>query len=1481
MSPKRLHIGFFAAALAIALAGGVAFAILNVTLFQLDGNAITDQGVSGDDWDKILNGTSQALVTTTPPIIADGTGTAETIFTGGGSKDQNDVTQWAWSQGSVPNKDDLLHAFATIYRDTGQGNPGHLMLYFGADRYASNGDAMIGFWFFQHSVGPVAGGTWSGTHEVGDLLVLSDFTQGGSVPFVTVYEWVGSGGDQGSLQTLVTGADCSTFPSPSNLVCGSVNGSNQPSPWPFQSSGPHDPPDTFLPGEFFEAGLDLTALLPNVGCLSSFLAETRSSQSVDAVLKDLVFGTFDTCRIDVSKTGPSISKVGDTPTYTYTITNHSIATMYLQSVTDNVIGNLQTQAEAANCGTLVPQASCTFTATYTVLVTDPNPLVNTVTATYNDQQSFTGNQVTGTAEFSVPLFAPSVSVAKTGTSLAMVGETATYNFTISNDGSANSPALQLVTPTGGVVDNVLGDLTATAAAHGCTSLAVGASCSFSATRVVEVGDMPSITNTVTVLYHPQGFTNNVTASAWHTTNVFQSSFTIAKAGDELSKIGDVVHYTFTINNTSSANSPALALVSISDDKIGSLLAAATAGGCAALASGGSCQFTVPFTIPADAADPFVNTVTAVYSVTGVLSHQLTQSANHSINLFQPSVTVTKDGPPLAMIGDNVTYTFTITDTSSADTPNLLLVSPTGGVVDSVIGDLTGAATTAGCGTLTSVAPTCSFTATHPVTASDPDPLVNTVTVLYHPQGFPNNVTNQATHSLDLFQPSFTIAKTGNSLSKIGDPVAYTITIHNTSSADSPNLNLQSIVDDKVGTLSPPAGCASLAPDAVCSFDVPFTIPAGAADPFVNTVTADYTVQAGTLSQHTLSQSASHSTNLFQPSVAVAKGGPTLATPGDTVTYTFTISNTSSADTPNLVLVSPTGGVVDSVIGDLTAAALAQNCGTLASGGSCTFTATHTVTGSDPDPLNNTVIVLYHPTGFANNVTANASHSLNLFQPDFTIGKVSSPLSKIGDPFTSTFTITNTGSADSPALTLIGISDTILGNLYTAAIAGGCGTLAYNTSCTFSVTVNVPAGSPDPLVNTVTATYQDTGVQSHQITRSTQASTNLFQPSVTVAKTGPQWEIIGTTATYTFTITDTSSADTPQLVLPASGGVMDSLMGDITAQASACAAPARQTPCSFTATRVVLATDPNPLVNTVQVNYTVPPFPNVVSATSQWSTQLIHPSYALAKACLTDPVVAGASANFRITVANTGDVPLDIHLVDSLLSIDQTFTLGVNTSGVPCDPTVTDPANGCFMIEAGIVATGTEVFNNAVADGTLGSPYNTQPDLAAFDDHQEASAFCTVQTGGATRTPGFWKTHLDYTTHIFTVHLGGDINIGWKDMVGVDDVMGMFWASKSKESNGHKRNPLCQARFITSYQVVAAILNSGLSNGAPLPVDIATIQSTLSGNDIAAIQALGTLLGVYNGSGDPFAIVDADGTLAGHADPKGSKDIADIPFADCN
>jgi hypothetical protein len=150
----------------------------------------------------------------------------------------------------------------------------------------------------------------------------------------------------------------------------------------------------------------------------------------------------------------------------------------------------------------------------------------------------------------------------------------------------------------------------------------------------------------------------------------------------------------------------------------------------------------------------------------------------------------------------------------------------------------------------------------------------------------------------------------------------------------------------------------------------------------------------------------------------------------------------------------------------------------------------------------------------------------------------------------------------------------------------------------------------------------------------------------------------------------------------------------------------------------------------------------------------------------------------------------------------------------------------------------------------------------------------------TRTPGFWKTHMAFTDHVFTAHCEGSIDLGWQTCDSIEDVMGMLWANKAKDCDGSKRDKLNKARVICSYQAVAAYLNNELSCGATLPLSWCTIKTILSGCNICDIQALYETLSAYNESGDECEIVCCPCAPAYNpATPQAAKSIAYIGIAD--
>src|SRR6266545_1026980 len=826
--------------------GGQAFAVHDLGLFELDRNAVDDSGVSlPDDWATLYGGGGSAddFTGILPDIGADG----GTQFQGGGSKDDLNITQWLWKKGEPLDKDDITNAYAAAYvntRDTGENNVGDRIIYYGLDRFSSNGSAQVGFWFLQDpdfgltNIQSGGGFKFSGVHQNNDVLVQSNFSQGGVIDRITVYKW-----QAGALVQVLSAADC-LAPSPADdAACGTVNRSPQTAPWPYTPKANEGSPGTFLTGAFFEGGINISRLIPNAGCFTGFLAETRTSTPFDARLKDFVTGNFDLCRVSVQKTGDTLGKVGDDAAYTITITNEGSITIYKDDITDTLLGDITLNGVdqvnpfviSNTCGaSLAPHASCTITLSREVLASDPDPLPNVVSITYRGKADLSGIAVGATDDHSVNLFQPSITVTKTGDDLSKVGDEVNYTIKVCNTSSADTPDLVKDT----VTDSLIGGVDAAFGA----SLASGQCESHDFTRTVQANDPDPLVNTATAHYHPTGFPNDITATDDHSVNLFQPSVTIDKTGDELSKVGDTVQYTITVTNTSSPDSPNLTCA-ITDALLG-------INKQVNLASGAQDVTNAPREVQPGDPDPLVNTASVTCTVDGFGNVIGPETASHSVNLFQPSITVTKTGDDLSKVGDEVNYTIKVCNTSSADTPDLVKDT----VTDSLIGGVDAAF---GASLASGQCESHDFTRT--VQAGDPDPLVNTATAHYHPAGFLNDITASDDHSVNLFQPSITVTKTGDELSKVGDSVHYSITVTNTSSPDSPNLTC-AITDALLG-ISKQVNLASGAQDVTnASRDVQ----PGDPDPLVNTASVTCTVDG--FGNVIGPETASHSVNLFTPSV---------------------------------------------------------------------------------------------------------------------------------------------------------------------------------------------------------------------------------------------------------------------------------------------------------------------------------------------------------------------------------------------------------------------------------------------------------------------------------------------------------------------------------------------------------------------------------------------------------------------------------------
>lgn len=328
-----------ALALAAALSAATAIALQASTPLEVDGNAEDTVGIGGEDWDSNYVQIKRD---------AAASATTDDVFVQGGSKDGRDISQagitqnyWLHGNSSVPGKDDIVQAFAKEYPKDGGGK----LLYFGATRLVNDGDAAIGFWFFKNTITEIPGGTFSGVHSVGDILVTADIGKGGGTSVINVFTW---NGNPSSPLTLIKSSKADLQRGQSlpevfcaagltgvdNAVCAATNTTKVAIPANFgdyvfgSGSNPSIPTDNmFPPGTFFEGGIDLGALgLDTASCFSSVLTMTRSSASPDAQLKDFALQKFGSCGVEITAlcTSSAVSTSGDFITSKYDVSIKSL-----------------------------------------------------------------------------------------------------------------------------------------------------------------------------------------------------------------------------------------------------------------------------------------------------------------------------------------------------------------------------------------------------------------------------------------------------------------------------------------------------------------------------------------------------------------------------------------------------------------------------------------------------------------------------------------------------------------------------------------------------------------------------------------------------------------------------------------------------------------------------------------------------------------------------------------------------------------------------------------------------------------------------------------------------------------------------------------------------------------------------------------------------------------------------------------------------
>ena len=184
----------------------------------------------------------------------------------------------------------------------------------------------------------------------------------------------------GTFTTIGAGVSCAGTadnngtPGGSGIdMCAQVNSANTKPNWPTEDKKKpgQNPANTLETPEFVEGAINLTDAFHAAGttppaCQGSFMAETRSSDTLSATLKDYALGALDTCGAKVGISPTQTNRVGTSHTFTVTAQQTADGSTFTPATTGDVSWTL-----AGSNG--ITAADITFDAAASTCDNDSDP----------------------------------------------------------------------------------------------------------------------------------------------------------------------------------------------------------------------------------------------------------------------------------------------------------------------------------------------------------------------------------------------------------------------------------------------------------------------------------------------------------------------------------------------------------------------------------------------------------------------------------------------------------------------------------------------------------------------------------------------------------------------------------------------------------------------------------------------------------------------------------------------------------------------------------------------------------------------------------------------------------------------------------------------------------------------------------------------------------------------------------------------------
>lgn len=1066
----------------------------------------------------------------------------------------------------------------------------------------------------------------------------------------------------------------------------------------------------------------------------------------------------------------TVSKVGDKVTYSFVVTNTGNVTLSNLAIKDTFVSPAGPVPDTScSATTLAPEASTTCTATYTVTLADLNngSIKNSATAQGTAPGTTTATvSPPSTATVGVTA-APTLTVEKSvmPTSVSKAGDVVTFSFLVTNTGNVTLSKID--------VTDTFEEPAGPEPAIACPTqvLDPGQSITCNATYAVSQADIDKgkIVNNAIARGTPPGGKTPVNSPPSSATVTVKSapSLSIVKSASPTSvtAAGQVVNYSFEVANKGNVTISNLRIDDLftspaSKDNLTDITCPSNTLAPAATTTCAASYTTTQSDINAGSVR---NSATAVGTAPGTTTETVSQPSRATVVATpSPALTVVKTASPhtVAKAGETITYNFAVTNTGNV-VLNKLSVKDTFTAPAGPVPAIT-------CGA-TSIDPgdTVTCTATYAVKQADIDAgsIKNSATA----HGYAPGASSPTSSSLSTTTvgassvPALSVIKTAApaKIAKAGEAITYTFAVTNSGNVTISNISIKD-------TLTAPASAANLSP-VTCTR---LTLAPGD----TGTCTGTYTTTQEDLNAGSVKNSATAqgfgpgatAPTLSQPSTATVPvaTGPALtvekvaspataARAGDTVTYSFLVTNTGNVTMTAIGIVdtfeAPAGPVPT------------VNCPvtTLNPGETSTCSGTYTVSQADADKgaIVNSATAHGTPPGATVPITSPADTTTVTIPPTaaLVLTKSANPstVTVAGQKVSYNFAVKNTGNV---TMTKLVIDDTLVAPADAALV------------------ITCPAGplAPGATVNclapyTVTQADMDAGLirNSASVTGTTPAgATSTSPPSHTTVEAvrAPNLSVTksvfpvsidkpGEVVTYSFVVANTGNVTLTDLTLK------DSMFpGGVTCPSTSLAV-GKSVTCSISYTATQADIDAGSIKNTATATASQPDGTAVTSPPSQ-ATVSISPAPALTVKKSSTPSTltkAGEKVTYSFLVTNTGNVTM------SNLAVNDSFTapaLSSNMTAITCEAKAlgaggTTTCLGTYTATQDDVNAG-KIVNTATVSGTApgtSTPVVSQPDGNTVTIH--ATASLTLEK---VATPTTLAKAGDVITYRFTVVNTGNVTM---------------------------------------------------------------------------------------------------------------------------